>query len=98
MSWGEDEQGWRRRVNKGEQEEYNSLDCAQSLSFVLVIERLERARCAIARETAARSSRPSSPFSARLCLSLASVPQLLWMGKERDCAQSNTPRTEGAHR
>ena len=49
-------------------------------------------------EGAARSSRPSSPFSARLCLSLASVPQLLWMGKERDCAQSNTPRTEGAHR
>ena len=26
-------------------------DCTQSLSFVLVIERLERARCATARET-----------------------------------------------
>ena len=32
--------------------------------------------------------RPSSPFSARLCLSLAPVSQLLWTRKERDCVQS----------
>ena len=31
---------------------------------------------------------PSSPLSARLCLSLAPVSQLLWMRKERDCVQS----------
>ena len=30
------------------------------------------------------------PFSARLCLSLAPVSQLLWTWKERDCVQSNT--------
>ena len=31
--------------------------------------------------------RPSSPFFARLCLSLAPVPQLLCTRKERDCVQ-----------
>ena len=29
------------------------------------------------------------PFSARLCLSLAPVSQLLWTRKERDCVQSH---------
>ena len=33
--------------------------------------------------------RPSSPFSARLCLSLAPVSQLLWTRKEMDTVQSN---------
>ena len=70
------------------------VDCAQSLSFLLVIEILERARYAMTRETTARrmgkreEKSPSSPLSARLWLSLAPVPQLLWTRKERDCVQS----------
>ena len=79
------------------------LDCTQSLSFLL-IERLERARCATARDWSEQDKRPrgewgrgrekkglffrpSSSFSARLCLSLAPVSQLLWTRKERNCVQ-----------
>ena len=53
------------------------VDCTQSLSFLLVIERLERARCAAARETGVSK------------VSLAPVSQLLWTRKERDCVQSS---------
>ena len=35
-----------------------------------------------------RRLRPSSPFSARLCLSLAPESRLLWTRKERGCVQS----------
>ena len=76
-----------------------SLQFTQSLSFLLVIERLERARCTTTRETGVSKvdghvengkECPSSPFSARLCLSPAPVPQLLWTRKERDCVQSSS--------
>ena len=46
----------------------NNQDYTQSISFLLVIERLERARCTTARETGVEW--------ARLCLSLAPVSQL----------------------
>ena len=78
---------------------FSVLDCTQSLSFLLVVEKLERARCAAACETGASEMRgrvrdwsergrrwrewgrgkrkhifrPFSPFSARLCLSLAPI-------------------------
>ena len=62
------------------------LDCTQSLSVLLVIERLERARCATARETGVSKV---DGCAARRCLSLAPVSQLLWMRKDRDCVQSS---------
>ena len=41
---------------KGTSKVVYTLDCTQSLSFLLVIERLERARCATARENGVSSS------------------------------------------
>ena len=65
-----------------------AVDCTQPLSFLLVIERLERARCATARETGISKVDGRARFSARLCLSLAPVPHLLWTRTERGCVQS----------
>ena len=48
-----------------------------SLSFLLVIERLEGARCATARETGVSKVDGRAPAS-----------QLLWTRKENDCVQS----------
>ena len=79
-----------------------TLNCTRSLPFLLVIERLERARCARlewARYTAARrmwmeeEENGRGKRKARLCLSLVPVSQLLWTRKERDCAQSNVAQT-----
>ena len=44
-----------------------TIDCTQSLSCLLVIERLERARCTIARETAARGCASRSLQSLNYC-------------------------------
>ena len=46
---------WREAVLK--------LDCTQSLSFLLVLERLDRARCATARETGVSASRSLQSFN-----------------------------------
>ena len=57
------------------------VDCMQPLLFLLVIERLERAGCATARENGA------SEVDGR-ALPLSPVSQLLWTRKESDCVQS----------
>ena len=70
----------------------SGIDCTQPLSFLLVIERLVQARCTIARGTGVSEvdGRASSPFSARLCLALAPVSQLLWTRKERGFVRPST--------
>ena len=65
------------------------LDCTQSLSFLLVIERLERERCTTVRDETGERGRRPRPFSARLCLTLAPVSRLLRTRKERDCVHSS---------
>ena len=71
---------------------YVLLGCTQSLSFLLVIGRLERARCATARETGVSQVEGSAENGEKVCLSLAPVSQLLWTREERDCVQSNVLR------
>ena len=63
------------------------IDCTQSLSFHLVIERLEQARCTTARETGVNEIFVLLPIL-RAYRSLAPVSQLLWTREERDCVKS----------
>ena len=51
-----------------------------------------------ARDWSGQGRRPrGSPFSARLCLSLVPVSQLLWTRKEGDCVQPKTNGSRGSY-
>ena len=58
------------------------LDCTQSLSFLLVIEGLERVRCATARETGVSKVDGREPHSPRGCAS-RSLQSLITVDEKR---------------